>query len=169
MNAQMQKLEAILTEELRLYGELARACSEVNDKVRCCDLDGLAEVTREQNELIMAAAEIEKGRRAVLTQLFESEDESVQVAESDAESALECIAEPYASKLVDHAASIRAIVDELRVLSRRNRSLLSYSSRLVDRAVRFACGMPESDRTYERPGSHVDRPRVNQALLNAQA
>jgi len=169
MNVQMQELEAILTEELRLYGELVRACSEVAEKVLCCDLDGLAEVTREQNQLIMAAAEIEKGRRAVLTRLRESEDESVRVAESDAESALDCIAEPYASKLVDHAASLRAVVDELRALGRRNRSLLSYSSRLIDRTVRFACGMPESDGTYERPGSRVDRPRVNQALLNAQA
>ena len=169
MNSQMEKLECILTEELRIYGELARACYEVSEKVRCCDLDGLAEVTREQNELIMAAAEIEKERRAMLTQLIGSEDESGQVAEADAATALECIPEPYASKLADHAASLRATVDELRVLTRRNRSLLSYSSRLVDRAVRFACGMPESDGTYERPGSPVDRPRINRALLNAQA
>ena len=168
MNAQMENLENILTKELRIYAEFARTCSEVTEKVRCCDLDGLAEVTREQNELIMAAAEIEKVRTAVVTELFESEDESVRVTGADAKSALEFIAEPYASRLGDHAKSLRAIVDELRELSRRNRSLLSYSSRVVDRAVRFACGAPQTDGTYEWPGACVERPRTNQALLDAQ-
>jgi len=65
MNAQMEKLEAILTEEVRVYGELARTCSEVAEKVRLWELDGLAELTREQNELIMAAAETERVNQAV--------------------------------------------------------------------------------------------------------
>jgi len=169
MNAQMEKLEGILTEELRVYGELARACSEVAEKVRSCDLDGLAQVTIEQNELLMAAANIEKGRIAVLSELFESEDESWQATEANTESSLDFMAEPYASRLADHAVSLRTIVDELRLLSRRNKSLLDYSSRLVGRAVRFICGAPESDGTYERPGACTGRPHTNQTVLSTQA
>lgn len=169
MNAQMERLEGILRKELRIYGELTRACSEVTKKVRSCDLDGLAEVTREQNELLMAAANIEKGRIAVLNELLESEDESGQATEADTESSLDFMAELYASRLADHTEKLRVIVEELRVLSRRNRSLLDYSSRLVSRAVRFMCGAPESDGTYGRPGSCADRPRTNRAVLSTQA
>lgn len=169
MNAQMETLEGILTEELRIYGELARACSEVAQKVRSCDLDGLAEVTVEQNELLMAAANIEKRRIAMLSELFGSEDGSVRVGKADSDSSLDFMAEPYASRLADHAVSLRTIVDELRVLSRRNRSLLDYSSRVVGRAVRFICGAPESDGTYERPGSCTGRPHTNQTVLSTQA
>jgi len=169
MNPNMEKLDAILMEELRVYGELARTCSEVTAKVRLWDLDGLAEVTREQNELIMAAAEIERGRAAVLAELSESKDESVRVTEGDDRSALKLIPEPYASKLADHNESLRTVVDGLRLLSERNRSLLGYSSRLIDRAVRFLCGMPESDGTYQRSGSCGGRLRAKRTVLDAQA
>jgi hypothetical protein len=165
----MARLEGILTEELRVYGELARACSEVTEKVKSCDLDGLAEVTVEQNELLMAAANVEKGRIALLSELLGSGDGSVPVGNADADSSLDFLAEPYASRLADHAVSLRTVVDELRMLSRRNRALLDYSSRVVGRAVRFICGAPESDGTYERPGSCTGRPHPNQTVLSTQA
>jgi flagellar biosynthesis/type III secretory pathway chaperone len=169
MNAHLEKLEEVLGEELRIYGGLLDACSAVTEKVLCCDIDGLAEVTREQNALIMAAAETEKTRTALLRELLESNEQPENAAEAETNSALQFIAEPYASRLASHGERLRGIVRELRQISRKNRSILNYTLQLIDRAVRFMYGTTESDGIYESHGSCKDRARATNGLLNKEA
>jgi flagellar biosynthesis/type III secretory pathway chaperone len=170
MDDQAEKLDYLLAEELRIYGNLLQTCSAVADRVLCCDLDGLAEVTREQNALIMAAADTGRARAALLRSLSRSQDgEGAESGLDDRpDSALHFIPEPYASKLARHGERLHGIADELREVGQQNRFLLSYALQLVDRAVRFVYGTPESDGTYEPPGSCADRARPINGLLNKE-
>jgi len=117
----------------------------------------------------MAAAGTEKTRTALLRELLESTEGSENAAEAETTSALQFIAEPYASRLASHGERLRGIVDELRQISRRNSSILNYTLQLVDRAVRFMYGTTESDGTYESPGSGRDRARATNGFLDKEA
>jgi len=166
----MEQLDQLLTEELRIYENLLQTCSAVADRVLCCDIDGLAEVTREQNALIMAAADTGRARAALLRSLARSQDDDVAGSGLDdrSESALHFIPEPYASRLARHDERLHGIADELREIGQQNRFLLGYALQLVDRAVRFVYGTPENDGTYEPPGSRADRARPTNGLLNKE-
>ena len=169
MNDQMERLEEVLAEELQIYGKLLEACSVVTEKVLSCDIDGLADITHEQNALIMAAAGAERERAALLHELLESEEDSDNAVDTETRSALQFVAEPYASRLASHGERLRGVVDELRQISRKNGSLLDYTLQLVDRTVRFMCGATQSDGTYEPPSSCTDRARATNRLLNKEA
>lgn len=164
MQIDVETLDEILGEELRLFDELVQACSEATKRILGGDLDGLAEVTRRQNELIMAAAETGKVRSALQGEL--SSSESDQTGEVGAEPAVWSIAEPYASIFAEHDEKLGSTIDALRERSEYNRFLLTYSLQMVDCAVRLMCDAPETGGTYEFPGSCPEPAPSNSSLLD---
>ncbi len=169
MSDQIEQLDERLAEELRIYGNLLQTCSAVADRVLCCDLDGLAEITREQTALIMAAADAGRVRVALLRSLAGSTTDDVENRlDEHTQCAFHFIPEPYASRLARHGERLHGIADELREVGQKNRFLLSYALQLVDRAVRFVYGTPESDGTYEPPGLRAERARPINGLLNKE-
>ena len=166
MQIDVEKLDEILSEELRLFDELVRASSETTTRILHGDLDGLVEVTRRQNELIMAAAEAGKLRSVFQREL--SNGESEQTGEAETEPALRFVAEPHASRFADHDEKLRSTSDALRARSEDNRFLLAYSLHMVDRAMQLVCDTPETGGTYSSAGSCSDRSPSNSALLDRQ-
>jgi flagellar biosynthesis/type III secretory pathway chaperone len=170
MDDQTEKLDQLLAEELRIYGNLLHTCSAVTDKVLCCDIEGLAEVTREQNALIVAAADTARARVTLLRSLACTGDEQAANDLGErAKSALHFVPEPYASRLACHAERLHSIADTLQEVGQKNRFLLSYALQLVDRAVRVIYGTAESDGRYEARGSSMDRARPMNGLLDKEA
>ncbi len=164
MQTDVEKLDEILGEELSLFDKLVHACSEATTKILHSDLDGLGDVTRRQNELVMTTAEVAKARFALQRELSNSEPE--QPGEVGAEPAVRFIAEPYASRLAEHDDKLRAIAETLRERSEYNRFLLACSLQMVDRAMQTVCDAPETDGTYSSAGSCSDQTAPNSGLLN---
>jgi flagellar biosynthesis/type III secretory pathway chaperone len=161
MQADVEKLDEILGEELRVFDELVLACSEATTRILHNDLDGLAGVTRRQDDLVMAAAEAGKARSAFQRELSRGES-----GETGAEPALQFIAEPYASRLAEHNAKLRSITETLRERSEYNRVLLAYSLQMVDRAMQTVCDTPGTNGTYGSTGSCSDQTAPRNGLLD---
>jgi flagellar biosynthesis/type III secretory pathway chaperone len=164
MQTDVEKLEEILGEELSLFDKLVQACSEATTRILRGDLDGLADVTRRQNELVMSTAEVAKARLAFQRGMSNSEPE--RPGEAGAEPAVRFIAEPYASRLAEHDDKLGSIAETLRERSEYNRFLLACSLQMVDRAMQTVCDAPETDGTYSSAGSCSDRTTSNSGLLN---
>lgn len=162
MQIDAEQLDEILGEELRVFDELAQACSEATKRIVKGEIDGLAGVTRRQNELIMAAAEVGKVRSALQREL--SADESDQSRQ--AAPAPRFISEPYASRFAEHDEKLRSTVDALREQSEYNRVLLVYSLEMVDRAMRSVCNTSKTPVTYESPGTSSDCSPSDSSLFD---
>ncbi len=164
MQTDFEKLDGILGEELNLFDKLVHACSEATTRILHGDIDGLADVTRRQNELVMTTVETAKARLAFQRELSHSEPE--QPGEAGAEPAVRFIAEPYASRLADHDDKLCSIAGTLRERSEYNRFLLACSLQMVDRAMQTVCDAPETNGTYSSAGSCSDQTASNSGLLN---
>jgi len=164
MQTDMQELDQILSEELRVFDALVQASSEATTRILHGDIDGLATVSCRQSELVMAAAEARRARSAFQREFSCSEPE--QPGETGAEPALRFLAEPHASRFAEHDDKLRSVAETLRERSEYNRFLLACSLQIVDRAMQMVCDPPETDGTYSPAGSCSDQTTSNSGLLN---
>jgi hypothetical protein len=161
MGMSVEEVDEILGNRLRLYEELANACSQATDLIRAGDLDGLGAVTRRQHEIIMAIAEHERTRTGLLREC------SGDTAEAHV--TLQFIEEPYASQFADHDERLQHVVDEIRTSSERNRFLLACSLELVDRAVRSLGDRAGSNGAYDPSGPGIGDWRPAIGLFDKEA
>jgi flagellar biosynthesis/type III secretory pathway chaperone len=155
-------LEASLSEEIRLEGELLEAGTEKRDALVTLDIRGVEQATSREHNLLVALGAVAERR------LRRTADAARLLGLSEAEASITRVAqragEPYCSRMLALGEDLRRTLRQVSRINLTNRRLAEQSIGHVKRFFQILSGQKD-EVTYTRRGTGL-RPTIQKIMID---
>jgi len=165
MEKLLNALSDCVDRQLSLYRKLLDLFSDERSAVLASDLEELNRVLMDKEFLLQNIRRAEHLRRQTAQQvaaLLGIEETSLTISQM-----CEKVEEPYASKIKKQGARLQTLIDEIQVVSERNRSLCLQALQFVSGSIKLLTSLSRPNPVYHATGRmHSDR-RIGRMLSDA--
>ena len=150
MEKLLNALSDCVDRQLNLYRKLLDLFNAERSAVLASDLEELNRVLMDKELLLQNIRRAEHLRRQTareMAALLGMEEASLTISQLS-----ERVAEPYASKIKRQGARLQTLVDEIQVVSDRNRSLCLQALRFVSGSIKLLTAVAKPNPVYHASG-----------------
>lgn len=154
----LHELIRVLTVEKKLYKDLADLAHVKQELIIANDIEELAEVLKQEQELIETIESTEKERRTAVINLCN--ELNISERELSFSKLREFLDESSRTKMDQFKASLMEILDELQATNETNRVLIEEAMRINDFTVRLITqATTPPNPTYGKSGYNENKPQ----------
>ena len=165
MEILLKSLSECVDRQLNLYRKLLDLFHTERSAVLASDLEALNSVIMDKELLLQNIRQAELARREIADEM--ASRLGLEAGSLTISQLIEKVDQPYASRIRSKGARLQALIDEIQVVSERNRSLCLQALQFVSGSIKLLTALSRPNQVYHATGRIQNGRPIGRMLSGA--